>query len=82
MNEFTQLQKVALAKAREKHAPMQSRHEAYGVILEELDEFWDQVKAGGADTPEVDNAKLLKELTHVAAMCQRAAEDLKLLPSI
>lgn len=80
MKEFVHLQEVALAKARSKHAPMQTRHEAYGVILEELDEFWDQVKAGGADTPKVDKAKLLKELTHVAAMCQRAAEDLNLLP--
>lgn len=79
MNAFIFLQEKALEKARAKHQPMQTRHEAYAVILEELDEFWEQVKNGGNDTPAVDNEKLLKELTHVAAMCQRAAEDLSLL---
>lgn len=79
METFIYLQTEALKKAREKHAPMQTRHEAYAVILEELDEFWEQVKNGGNETPSVDNEKLTKELVHVAAMCQRAAEDLNLL---
>ena len=33
-----------LARARTKHGPMHSHHEAWGVIQEELDEVWDEVK--------------------------------------
>lgn len=32
-------------KARLKHRPMQSPHEGYAILLEELDELWDEVKA-------------------------------------
>jgi hypothetical protein len=32
-------------KAREKHAPMRGPHEGYAVLLEEVDELWDEVKA-------------------------------------
>jgi hypothetical protein len=31
--------------ARLKHAAMNSSHEAYAVILEEVDEMWDAIKA-------------------------------------
>jgi len=34
-----------LAKARATHAPMNSHHEGYAVILEELDELWEVCKA-------------------------------------
>jgi hypothetical protein len=46
-------------RARAKHGPFHSTHEAYAVILEELQEWWDSVKA---DQP--DDAELLS----VAAM--------------
>lgn len=61
-----------LARARAKHqTPIHNAHEAYGVIYEELDEFWDEVRA-----QKHDPAKMLKELIQTAAMCMRAAEDL------
>jgi hypothetical protein len=57
------------------HGPMKSAHEAYGVILEELDEFWDEVKK----KKELrDKANMRKELIQVAAMAIRAIADLEL----
>lgn len=38
-------------RARNKHEPMHSPHEAYAVIKEEVDELWDDIKADrGRDT--------------------------------
>lgn len=49
-----------------------SLHESYAIILEEIDEFWDEVKLKASQrSPE----RLLVELVQVAAMAQRAAED-------
>lgn len=64
-----------LSKARAKHKDIKCAHEAYAVILEELDEVWDEVKQQKWG-PEA----LLKELVQVGAMAQRAAEDLNLIP--
>lgn len=47
--------------ARQKHSPMQSAHEGYAVILEELDEVWDEIK-----TDRFEAAKA--EMLQVAAM--------------
>ena len=64
-----------LARARAKHAPLNSAHEAYAVILEELDEF----KAEVWKKRELrDHAAMRQELIQLAAMCARAAEDLEL----
>lgn len=35
---------AALIKAKVKHAAMRGSHEGYAVILEEIDELWDEVK--------------------------------------
>ena len=35
---------VELHRASEKHSAFHSGHEGYAVILEELDELWDEVK--------------------------------------
>lgn len=56
-----------------RHAPMNSAHEAYAVIREELDEAWEEIKKR-----EPDKAKLKKEFRQVAAMAIRAIIDLKL----
>lgn len=67
---FPELVRAELAKARAKHpAKLNSRHEAYAVILEELDELWFEIKADSAPK------RLADELVQVAAMCQRMAED-------
>lgn len=59
------------------HAPLNSAHEAYSVILEEVCEFWDWVCR---KREERDPNEMLKELVQIGAMAQRAAEDLGLCP--
>ena len=72
---FPDMVKAGLTKARTKHPTgIRSPHEALGVIREEYAEFEQEVYA-----QDFDKAKALKELTHLAAMCQRAAEDLELI---
>lgn len=57
---------TAYAKARAKHAPMHGPHEGYAVLLEEVDELWDEVKRW---QPDDQNATAMrKEALHVAAM--------------
>lgn len=51
------------ARAELKHKPMNSPHEGHSVILEELDELWDHVKADTGRSPEAG-----KEAIQVAAM--------------
>jgi hypothetical protein len=64
-----------LKRAQDLHAPLNSAHEAYAVILEELDEFkaevWKHAEAR-------DVAKMRRELIQVAAMAIRAIGDLEL----
>lgn len=59
-------------RAREKHKPINSLHEGYAVLLEEVDEFWEEVKKKRESR---DHSKMLSELVQVAAMSQRTAED-------
>lgn len=61
-----------LQQARQKHAPIHSHHEAYGVIKEEFDEYWEEVKR---QEPIRDPLSLYSELVQVAAMAARAAVD-------
>ena len=72
---FLELVEFELSKARAGHGPMTTQHEAYAVIKEELDEFWDEVKA-----KKFNREEALGELVQIAAMAQRAAEDLGLVP--
>lgn len=64
-----------LEMARGKHTPIASVHEGYSVILEELDEFWEEVKKKKANR---NNFKMLMELIQISAMAQRVAEDVVL----
>ncbi len=69
--------RAELIRATRKHGPMRNAHEAYAVILEELDEFWEQVKRQGAAREE---AAMTEELVQVAAMACRTVMDV-LLPA-
>lgn len=73
--EFPERVALELEAARHSHRNMYGPHEAYAVILEELDEFWDVVRRRDHAAMR---AAMLHELVQVAAMCQRAAEDLAL----
>ena len=73
MINFQKLVVEELVKARKKHGPMLSVHEGYAVILEELDEVWDEVKKR---TKERDLDNLLIELIQVSSMAQKMAEDI------
>jgi glutamyl-tRNA reductase len=64
-----------LVHARSLHAPMNSAHEAYSVILEELEEFWEEVKKKRQSR---DPEKMRRELIQIAAMAIRASSDLSL----
>lgn len=76
---FATLVREELGKARGSNGynypPMNSLHEGYAVILEEVEEFWDICKLKPAKR---DRAHLLKELVQISAMAQRTAEDLGL----
>jgi hypothetical protein len=76
-----------LAQARQTHAPMNSHHEGYAVILEELDELWEVCKHNthvkGEPTPRnieqiraAKRADMRKEALQVAAMAIRFIEDI------
>lgn len=58
-------------RARGLHDPMNTPHEGYAVILEELDELWVEIKKKKPDTQE-----MRKEAIQVAAMAVRFIEDL------
>lgn len=60
-------------RARDKHAPMNSLHEAYAVIEEERDELWDEVKRRKDSR---DFARVYIETVQIAAMCMRLVHDL------
>lgn len=50
-----------------------SAHEAYGVLAEEVDEFWDEVKKKRSKR---DPAAMRAELKQIAAVAIRAMTDL------
>jgi hypothetical protein len=61
-----------LQRARVLHAPIHSVHEGYSVILEELDELWEEIRQKREKRNE---GHMVEELVQVAAMAQRMAED-------
>lgn len=61
--------KVQVLKAYTKHpTPMHSGHEGYGVILEELDEAWDEIKAN-------NSVNAFDEMSQVGSMAVRFMLD-------
>ena len=77
-SDFLYLVETELVKAREKHTvPIHTPHEAYGVIAEEVAEFFDEVRR-----QQIHKGTMLRELIQIAAMCYRSAEDLGLLAQV
>lgn len=52
--------------------PMNSAHEGYGVLMEEVEEMWDEIKV---NQKRRDLVKLRKEAIQVAAMAIRFVHD-------
>jgi hypothetical protein len=59
--------------AMKKHKAMNSLHEAYAVIMEEIEEFWEQVMRKTSER-DMDNVRM--ELRQIAAMAIRATVEL------
>lgn len=62
-----------LCRAEKAHPPMRCRHEAYAVILEEVEEYWTLVRS----KHPAKHAQR-EELIQIAAMCVRAIRNLGL----
>ena len=59
-------------KATEIYGPFSSYHEGYAIILEELEELWDEIKK----KPEERNSvRIKREAIQTAAMCLRFIVD-------
>jgi len=61
--------------ARKKYGPFNSTHEVYGVLQEEVNEFWNLVT--GLDPAYEKQRQMLRELRQVAAIAQRAIQELE-----
>lgn len=60
-------------RAQGLHSPLNSDHEAYAVMQEEVDEFWQEVKK---KREHRNRQHLEKEAIHIAAMAVRFIVDL------
>ncbi len=67
---FSELVKDELSRARDEHPPIASLHEGYAILLEEVDELWDEIK-----THDIDKKRVLSELIQVSALADRIATD-------
>ncbi len=70
---FLQDLDAELTRAEHNHASFHSVHEAYAVLLEEVDEFWEEVRK---KRKERDPAKMREELVQIAAVAWRAVRNL------
>lgn len=75
---FPEFVRDELVQARKLHPPIHSLHEGYAVLLEEVDELWEQVRM---KKEKRDMFTIGKELVQIAAMAQRMAEDLIFYPA-
>lgn len=72
MRDFLSLIEQEYLKATRKHPPLHSLHEAYAVLLEEVDELKEQVwKQSSQRHPQI----MVTELAQIAAMAMRAVLD-------
>ena len=73
LNHFLGLVRDETLKAQGKYPPMNSHHEAYSVMLEELEEYWEEVRKKPFAR---DPAGMGAELIQLAAMCARTFAEL------
>ena len=73
--EATRLVLDELQRATSKFGSFKSSHEGYAVLLEEVDELWEQVKRNPAKHTTRD-AEMRKEAVQVAAMAMRFLVDI------
>lgn len=69
---FLSLVREEICRAYKNHRPLNSLHEGYAVILEEVDELWDEVRKKAEKRAPYD---VLNELIQIAAMAARTAID-------
>jgi NTP pyrophosphatase (non-canonical NTP hydrolase) len=73
MNFLNKVKKEA-EKALKKHGPTKSLHEGYGILMEEVDEFWDEVKKR-PENRDMSNLRL--ELVQIASTCYKIHQMLE-----
>lgn len=73
--EFWRHAQEELLRAEKLHGPMNSLHEAYAVILEEVDELWEHCRAKRS---ERNATEIREELIQIAAMAARTSLNLGL----
>ena len=61
---------VEVKRAREMYPRFNSTHEGYAILLEEVEELWDEIKQ-----KQSDNLKLRTEAIQVGAMAIRFIQD-------
>jgi NTP pyrophosphatase (non-canonical NTP hydrolase) len=64
--------RLEFSRATTKHGKFNSAHEGYAVLLEEVDELWEEVKK---QYEKRDSTKLREEAVQVAAMAIRFIVD-------
>jgi hypothetical protein len=65
--------KAEVDRATSIHGPFASAHEGYAVLLEEVDELWDEVKKKKQNR---DLGNMRKEAIQIAAMAVRFVKDI------
>jgi hypothetical protein len=63
-----------LDRAQEKFPRFNSPHEGYAMLLEEVDELWDEVRASGPN--RLNRMEMRREAVQIAAMAQRFIVDI------
>lgn len=68
--DFFDVARVELGRAARKHGRFNSLHEGYAVLLEEVEELWEEIKRR-----DPRPAEIYKEAVQIAAMAGRIDRD-------
>lgn len=69
---FRKMVELEISRIRKKTYLSQSLHEGYGLLMEEVDEFWDEVKK---KHHKRNKKNIRHELVQVAALAEVISED-------